>query len=165
MANFDMDYYKYWEEFVAQWYKNTDNAIKGWSNPDEEPAPLCNTKGGEKSSLYIPEPWWGNDGKQPLHSVVINFNPGEGGPQQERESIRNRKLYNGSYADDIVNYSGETGKKGDRWPDNTAYWHFIYRARPVHNTLGLKPSLKRCLTKALHASVVRPWFQYFLDRQ
>ena len=149
MENFNMDYYKYWEEFVAQWYKNTNNAIMGWSNPDEEPAPLCNTNGGEKSSLYIPEPWWGNDGKQPLHSVVINFNPGEGGPQQERENIHNRKLYNGSYADDIVNYAGETGKKGDSWPYNTAYWHFIFRARPVHNTLGLKPSLKSHLSVEL----------------
>lgn len=149
MENFNMDYYKYWEEFVAQWYKNTNNAIMGWSNPDEEPAPLCNTNGGEKSSLYIPEPWWGNDGKQPLHSVVINFNPGEGGPQQERKNIHNRKLYNGSYADDIVNYAGETGKKGDSWPYNTAYWHFIFRARPVHNTLGLKPSLKSHLSVEL----------------
>ena len=149
MENFNMDYYKYWEEFVAQWYNNTNNAIMGWTNPDKEPAPLCNTNGGEKSSLYIPEPWWGNDGKQPLHSVVINFNPGEGGPQQERENIHNRKLYNGSYADDIVNYAGETGKKGDSWPDNTAYWHYIYRARPVHNTLGLKPSLKSHLSVEL----------------
>jgi hypothetical protein len=149
MENMNMDYYKYWEDFVAQWYKDTDNAIMGWTNPDKEPAPLCNTHGGKKSSLYIPEPWWGNDGKQPLHSVVINFNPGGGGEQQERESIRKRSLYGGSYADGIVNLAGETGKKDDVWPKNTVWWHFTLRAKPVQSVLGLEPSLKSHLSVEL----------------
>lgn len=160
MKDFDMDYYKYWEEFVAQWFEGNDNAIKGWKNPDKEPAPLCNTNGGKRSSFYIPEPWWGNDGKQPLHSVVINFNPGGGGDLQERESIRKRKLYSGSYADDIVNYAGETGKRSDSWPQNTTWWHFTYRARPVQRVLGLKPSLKSHLSVELI-----PWHTIDVDKK
>ena len=153
MENFNMDYYKYWEEFVAQWYKNTNNAIMGWSNPDEEPAPLCNTNGGEKSSLYIPEPWWGNDGKQPLHSVVVNFNPGGGGDQQEREKVPYLK----SYADDIVNYKGEPNPK--KWPNNTADWHLVRRATPVQKILGIEPSLDSHLSIELI-----PWHTKDVDK-
>lgn len=156
MENFNMDYYKYWEEFVAQWYKGTDNAIMGWTNPDKEPAPLCNTNGGKKSSLYIPEPWWGNDGKQPLHSVVINFNPGGGGPQQERDNVP----YRDSFAGDIVYKAGETGKSGDHWPDNTAWWHFSLRARPVQILLGIEPSLKSHLSVELI-----PWHTKDVDNK
>lgn len=146
MENFTMDYYKYWEEFVEQWFKGNDNAIKGWSNPDMTPA-LCNTKGDTQSSLYIPEPWWGNDGTKPLHSVVINFNPGLGGQPQERERVP----YYNSYAKDIINY--KDGSNPKKWPNNTANWHYTRRAKANTRTIGTysiigKPSQHRTDTMA-----------------
>lgn len=153
MENFIMDYYKYWEKFVALWYEGNIKAIEEWTNPDEAPA-LCNTNGGKKSSLYIPEPWWGNDGKEPLHSVVINFNPGGGGDLQERERVP----YHGSYADDIVNYKGEPNPQ--KWPNNTAGWHLNRRATPVLNLLGLEPSL------GSHLSIeLIPWHTKDVDKK
>ena len=36
------------------------------------------------SSDYLPEPWWGNDGVDPLDSVCVNLNPGKGEACQMR---------------------------------------------------------------------------------
>lgn len=121
-------YYKYWECFVAQWY-NGKKVIRDWSDP------------GVPSSCYIPEPWWGNDGTQPLYSVVVNFNPGSGGPAQKHSSVP----YCHSYASDIVNHiptksftSRTRPKKGEnkQWPYNTAYWHMNRRAKPILNNIS-----------------------------
>lgn len=70
-------HYDYWDEFVKCWlrYKSGSlalNDIKGWS------IPKFSQNGGSNDSTidYLPEPWWGNNGMQPLQSVVINYNPG-----------------------------------------------------------------------------------------
>ena len=46
--------------------------IKGWSIPNfsQHRVNLAPTID------YLPEVWWGNNGMQPLQSVVINYNPG-----------------------------------------------------------------------------------------
>ena len=93
-----------------------------WSDPDTIPV-LNNIALNTKSSNYIPEPWWGNHNIDiPLHSVVINFNPGRG----EDIQLRNTVPYKGSYATDIVD-SGCLPK--------TAKWHENRRALPILNAL------------------------------
>ena len=95
---------------------------QGWTDPDNMPL-YNNPDKKDSTSLYIPEPWWGNDGTKPLHSVVINFNPGEGGPCQERGVIP----YKTSYANDIVN-------KANVLPC-TRKWHDNKRAKPILDAL------------------------------
>lgn len=68
--------YVYWNDFVSLWFQGC-KAILNWSDPDTIPL-LNDPKVRDLSSLYVPEPWWGNDGSQPLYSVIINYNPGCG---------------------------------------------------------------------------------------
>lgn len=115
-------YYKYWEEFVSEWFKaggKPSFPLKGWTDPD--PVLGCVSK-------YLPEPWWGNDGdEEPLHSVVINYNPGEGGPNQEYSKLKH--WYKSSYANDIVKTVGANLLTA------TADWHNSKRALPILDAL------------------------------
>ena len=141
----EQKYYSYWEEFIKQWqYKNL-SGIQDWSNPDD--FPLYNTPDDkELSSLFIPEPWWGNDGTQPLHSVVINFNPGAGGPKQERSEFP----HNCSYANDVVGNI-------EVLPD-TRKWHKSNRAMRILNTLKRNNWIKGSFGLENHLSVeLIPW--------
>ena len=112
--------YNTWESCIADWYAG--RSMGTWTDPNSIPL-LNNIALKTKSSDYIPEPWWGNhDMDIPLHSVVINFNPGRG----EDIQLRNNVPYKGSYATDIVD-SGCLPK--------TAKWHKNRRALPILNAL------------------------------
>ena len=112
--------YNTWESCIADWYAG--RPMGTWTDPNTIPL-LNNIALGTKSSDYIPEPWWGNhDMDILLHSVVINFNPGQGGNIQHRNVIP----YHGNYAKDIVD-SG--------WLPKTAKWHENRRALPILNAL------------------------------
>ena len=112
--------YNTWESRIADWYAG--RPMGTWTNPNTIPL-LNNIALKTKSSDYIPEPWWGNDNIEiDLHSVVINFNPGQGKDIQ----LRNNVPYKGSYATDIVD-SGCLPK--------TAQWHKNRRALPILNAL------------------------------
>lgn len=117
------EYYKYWEDFFRQW-KAGAKAINGWTDPDS--LPLYNSDKKDLSSLYVPEPWWGNDGnpRTPLHSVVINFNPGAGAAAQSINSINAQSFP--SYAN-LVN---------SNYLKKTANWHFDRRAKPILTALN-----------------------------
>ena len=135
--------YKYWESFVKDWSKKKVSSV--WTNPDCLPLYNNPTK-KDLTSLYIPEPWWGNDGTKPLHSVVINFNPGEGGPCQERGVIP----YKTSYANDIVNNINVLCK--------TREWHKNRRAMPVLNTLKNLECITGSFGLENHLSIeLLPW--------
>jgi hypothetical protein len=138
-------YYQYWEEFIKQWRRGKWTDIKDWSDPDE--LPLFNkTERKEFSSLFIPEPWWGNDGTQPLHSVVINFNPGEGGPEQKRSAFPDEC----SYAHDVVADMNRLS--------NTRKWHKSKRAMRILNTLYRNHWIKGSFGLENHLSVeLIPW--------
>ena len=89
-------FYNAWESCIADWYAG--RPMGTWTGPNTIPL-LNNIALGTKSSDYIPEPWWGNDNIEiDLHSVVINFNPGQG------ENIQHRNVmpYHYDYAKDIV---------------------------------------------------------------
>ena len=139
------EYYSYWEEFFKQWQCKKWEAIKEWTNPDD--FPLYNTPDDkERSSLYIPEPWWGNDGTQPLHSVVINFNPGAGGPEQERSKFSRKH----SFANDVVGDLTVLPK--------TRRWHKSNRAMRILNTLKRNNWIKGSFGLENHLSVeLIPW--------
>ena len=112
--------YNPWESCIADWYAG--RPMGTWTDPNTIPL-LNNIALGTKSSDYIPEPWWGNhDMDIPLHSVVINFNPGRGENIQHRTAIS----YHGSYAIDIVD-SGYLHKTANR--------HENRRALPILNAL------------------------------
>ena len=111
--------YQFWENFVKDWNLGR-TSIRGWTDPNLIPL-LNSISTGSCSIDYIPEPWWGNDGSQPLHSIIINYNPGQGGPHQAKPT-----LYNGSYASSIVNAG--VFPKTDRW-------HEHKRAMPILDSL------------------------------
>lgn len=110
--------YKYWERFIKRWSCG-GKAINGWTDPD-----LIPLYGNRKtlSSTYIPEPWWGNDGSSPLHSVVINLNPGRGYQLLMKSNVP----YVKSYSKDIV--------KSGKLPVNDK-WQMRYRAKPILDAL------------------------------
>ena len=112
--------YEYWEDFFRKWIAGIKE-INGWSNPDN--LPLYNNSGKDLSSNYVPEPWWGNDGTQPLHSIVINFNPGSGSLLQNIDSIKTSGL---------TSYAGMVNSC--RLPQTIA-WHLGYRAEPILTVL------------------------------
>ena len=112
--------YNYWNGFVIDWTKGYQTAIGGWSDPNNI---LFNDSAKkDPSSDFIPEPWWGNDGSSPLHSVIINFNPGKGEDIQRKGNLP----VISSYANDVV-LSGLLPK--------TDCWHCKHRALPILNSL------------------------------
>lgn len=140
-------YYKYWEEFVSEWFKAQAGhkpvcLLKCWTDPD--PVFGCVSK-------YLPEPWWGNDGdKEPLHSVVINYNPGEGGPEQEYSALS--KISHSSYANDIV----KTAASGTLV--KTERWHKNRRALRVLNALHKLGHISKPYGLENHLSIeLIPW--------
>ena len=135
--------YKYWDSFVCDWQKKI-KSIGEWSDPDL--IPLYNDPSFKtRSSLYIPEPWWGNDGSLPLHSVIINYSPGEGQETQLHSSLPHIS----SYANDIV-LSGILPR--------TNCWHCKNRALPILSSLKRLNCIKGPLSLNNHLSVeLIPW--------
>ena len=143
--------YKYWEDFFQQWKAGVE-AIKGWTDPDC--LPLVNINNKNLSSLYLPEPWWGNDGFSPLHSVVINLNPGAGEEPQTINSINAHKFL--SYAA-LVNSC---------YLPKTIAWHLRYRAEPILTALNRGGYIsKKDISLKSHLSVeLIPWHTQSADK-
>lgn len=136
-------YYDFWEDFIKAWSSGT-NSYGGWADPDC--IPIYNSKSkGDKSSDYLPEPWWGNGDTTPLHSVVINFNPGEAGPCQKRGCIKVS-----SYLKDVVGNPSVLTK--------ARKWHESRRAMRVLNTLFRLKCISKPYGLENHLSVeLIPW--------
>lgn len=101
-------YYDYWDKYVANWYRCR--------------CPCC---------TYLPEPWWGwqPNSNKPIHSVVLNLNPGKGGKEQTREFLTNI-LSNHSYSEAIFN------KEFVKHLPKTHCWHNNFRAKPILSNLS-----------------------------
>ncbi len=142
--------YKYWDDFVAAWSRGAKNYY-GWTDPDGTPL-YNNSATKDLSSLFIPEPWWGNDGSRPLHSVVINYNPGMGNSYQKAGCVGKVS----SYAKDIV-YSSKFEK--------TQQWHSKNRALPILKSLNRISSIKTpfCLENHLSIELI-PWHTLKADK-
>ena len=144
--------YLYWENFFQQW-KAGAKAINGWTDPDSLPLPLYNSDNKDLSSLYVPEPWWGNDGSSPLHSVVINLNPGAGEDPQTINSINAHNFQ--SYAA-LVNSC---------YLPKTIAWHLGYRVEPILNALNRDGYIsKKDISLKSHLSIeLIPWHTQSAD--
>ena len=106
------DYYNYWDNLVLQW-----------------------RKGEIYNQPYLPEPWWGWTpySGEPLHSVVINLSPGQGGKLQSRRCVNCAfgciftSPYSFAMAEGIL-------------PDHLAmtdHWHLNSRYKPIMRALGV----------------------------
>ena len=143
-------YYQYWEGFFQQW-KAGVKAINGWTDPDS--LPLYNSDNKDLSSLYVPEPWWGNDGSSPLHSVVINLNPGAGEDAQTRNSINTQ------------NFPSYVALVNSCYLPETIAWHLRYRAEPILTALnsgGYISNKDISLTSHLSIELI-PWHTQSAD--
>ena len=111
-----IDYYSYWNTFVLDWIKSPygpenllNTALKDGEDPDY-------------SKYYVPEPWWGNDGTDPLYSVCVNLNPGKG--DSKLHTISNAKLKGITEYKDLFLILPDTHN-----------WHQNRRAAPIGNAL------------------------------
>lgn len=142
--NYPSVFYEAWEQFINDWYNGA--TVASWSDPNLIPL-VNNPMTNSRSIDYIPEPWWGNhENNVPLHSVVVNFNPGQGDNFQHRSRIP----FRGSYAHDIVD--------GNVLP-LTEKWHALLRAKPIHSALSIiNPTGCKGLSLKNHLSVeLIPW--------
>lgn len=121
------DYYRYWDKFYEAWRHNDMNAIKclGWTDANKDGVSAC----------YLPEPWWGNSGgvDQPLESVVINFNPGPGGPDQERHKFQCKRSYQGFVRDQVLRFVMNLSTQSIL---KTSKWHYTKRTECIKKMLS-----------------------------
>ena len=146
------DYYRYWNEFVDEWKKfinesgglihshfYSDLDKKRYKNLTKWTYPIFGRKEKknvfyDSSIYYLPEPWWGNDGTQPLSAVVVNLNPGNGGFEQMIASLP-----------DFVKYSDFMREMVDVYKSNansivlkaTNDWHYNNRCIPIFRVLKM----------------------------
>ena len=164
--------YAYWNDFVDTWRRlpisvfnqpipvSPYNVIAGWKNPNL--IPLLGTKiTGDMSLQYIPEPWWGNNGIHPLHSVVVNYNPGGGGEVQHHNQSSNLFGFPdyGSYVNDEV-------LRSDKRLRRTHTFHKGKRASRVFNTLeaiGINLNGNYSLENHLSIELI-PWHTVNIDK-
>lgn len=134
-------HYNYWNNFVDCWralqyteYINPTplppyHQILGWSNPNL--TPLMNSQTlADYSLIYLPEPWWGNNGSHVLNSVLINYNPGGGGGIQAFHHVA-ELIGNVDYQSFANNEA--TGVSNHFKATNR--WHKDKRAGRIFNTL------------------------------
>lgn len=136
-------HYEYWDKFVNEWKNQSWANINrlGWETPTFYGNDIVNNP-GICTTEFLPEPWWGNNGMHPLHSVVINFNPGNAGNIQQLSNpssgISKIGLYN-----DFINENAKTYIAGKLSPTCQVFpylqksnnWHFVKRARKMFDAL------------------------------
>ena len=100
-------YYDYWDDYVSHWFR-------------------CDMS----CCPHLPEPWWGWSplNGSVLHSVVININPGKGGAEQARDSLR-PILLNKTYSEAM-----HSGALPEHLPETHA-WHSNHRAKSILSRL------------------------------
>jgi hypothetical protein len=120
--------YQYWNDFVNDWLNGSfklnanQKVIRGWRKPKY------------KMACFLPEPWWGNNGKDTLFSVVVNLNPGKGGPSQKHDSPQ-IKFYS-NHVSDYIYQSLMASKLRLNLP-KTENWHQNKRAKPMISALRI----------------------------
>lgn len=152
-------HYDYWDKFVQEWldyvinntlstnnqwnshiinngkyYNLSQWKYPGFNNSDPKNNP------NDPTIQYLPEPWWGNDGTHPLHSVIINFNPGKGDKVQYNNDLNNSKYsaYVNAHIRDYISYIQRNPKQ--KIPNNTDFlqtcdWHYSRRAKWIYEAI------------------------------
>ena len=156
------DYYDFWDCFVE--YCRVCNTPSPASK--HFTASKCGNPGGWEfpTGLFansnnpadptidvMPEPWWGwNPGFGNLNSVVINYNPGNGG---------NHQLWSRSPLTHHVGYSSLVQSEVSGATSiflSTSDWHCRYRAKPIHNVLIGSGTCLSVLKNHLSVELI-PW--------
>ena len=126
--------YIFWNDFVDVWINNPINNnlnvnFLGWTNPNS--IPLMNQGVNDYSINYLPEPWWGNNGSHPLHSVIINYNPGLGGGNQSHlfsSNLLTACTYQTFVGNEVLGITNNF--------ISTTRWHKSKRAKRILNRLS-----------------------------
>jgi hypothetical protein len=151
--------YNYWNDFIKDWsttpisrynsFPPINDQILQWEHPNNQP--LINNPG--LSFEFLPEPWWGNNGSDELHSVVVNFNPGKGGGWQHYlNSITTFR--HTSYSDFMFSELTSSIKNLPL----TSKWHLNKRAKPIFNALSDNGIIMFNSTLKNHLSIeLIPW--------
>lgn len=153
------DYYRYWDEFYKAWCHHNKTEIKnlGWDIPNFSGGSenMKNVLKKYKTIDLLPEPWWGNSGyiNKPLESVVINFNPGNGGNVQLRQNFSCTYKYSRYVTDQIDKYINAGNNKSICATSN---WHYTNRAIKIYETLKSHKYNHYDLTNHLSIELV-PW--------
>jgi hypothetical protein len=125
--------YQYWNDFVNKWVNGsfklsvTPSAVMGWRKPKYE------------MGCFLPEPWWGNNGKDTLFSVVVNLNPGKGGPSQQLDcllflGIQQMLLFGLSYQALMGNFFRINLPETENWHKSKRAIHMIKALQICHGT-------------------------------
>lgn len=161
--------YIFWNKFVSDWANCPPNPaipphpsiITGWSNPNG--IPLMNTTHpGDYSFQYLPEPWWGNSGNDPLHCVFLNHNPASGGVHQSYPVAALGGTYQQLVEDEVAIFHG--GIHTDF--RSTCLWHKNSRANRVIDALNaLTPGIAIARNDIRHLLSIEfiPWHTKFFD--
>lgn len=144
-------HYDYWDRFVQEWIEyniictspnwKDYSTLKEWAYPKFNNDCTPFNKGLNDPTIhYLPEPWWGNDGTHPLHSVIINFNPGNGGKVQYNNDLNNSEYsaYVNAHIRDYISYIQRNPNQ--KIPDNkdflqTCDWHYSRRAKWIYEAI------------------------------
>ena len=118
---------------LAPYFKHYDSLVSDWLSGD-----------ASLREDYMPEPWWGwSCNGKPLHAVVINLNPGEGGELQSRGCI------SCTFGPDFhYRKSMAAGSLAAHLPD-TARWHRNKRELPILKALSVVDGKHRDKTVTL----------------
>lgn len=144
-------HYDYWDRFVQEWIEYNINCtspnwknystLKEWAYPKFNNDCTPFNKGlNDPTIQYLPEPWWGNNGMHPLHSVVINFNPGEGGKVQYNNDLNNSgySTYVNAHIRDYISYIQRNPKQKISNNNDflqTCDWHYSRRAKWIYEAI------------------------------
>lgn len=152
-------HYEYWDRFVREWIEyvinntlSTNNQwnshiinngkyynLSQWKYPGFNNSDPKNNP-NDPTIQYLPEPWWGNNGMHPLHSVIINFNPAVGGDVQKNNDLNNSKYstYVNAHIRDYISYIQQNPKQ--KIIKNTDFlqtcdWHYSKRAKWIYEAI------------------------------
>jgi hypothetical protein len=118
---------------LAPYFKHYDTLVSDW----------LSGKASQRED-FMPEPWWGwSCSGKPLHAVVINLNPGEGGERQSRSCINSTFGSDLHYRESMAN-----GTLAAHLPD-TARWHRNKRELPILKAFGMADARHRDKTVTL----------------
>lgn len=131
-------YYKYWNDFVHIWENdrsiiNSRTSFEDWTSPND----VCLLNNIDDPSFnYLPEPWWGNDGKDDLQAVVINYNPGQGGENQTRTSYKRLQSDKNHGFIDYSDFVKLEVSSVNRILKGTHKFHYNKRAQIIFNAIN-----------------------------
>ena len=122
--------FRFWDKFLESWF---------CKKIFEDKNIQCSIDLSQEN--YMPEPYWGWNGKGDLYSVVINYHPGKGGAPQNRNNIL--KIF-----DDSLTYKESMVKdlkkelsilQKELKFKTTEEWHLNERAKPLGKLIKINP--------------------------